>query len=106
MRRDTVSRQVQDHAAPRKLRLDFKDEASMGAFMSTPPPSANLDLIAGLCLEAGRIMEDESVALALTLPTSTGSIAERLERTRQAGEDIVALAAAAQVLLRRNETSL
>ena len=69
------------------------------------PNREHLDLIASLCLEAGRIMEDESPALALRLPGSTTLTAERVERARQAGEDIAALAAAAQVLLRRGETT-
>ena len=69
-----------------------------------PHPTRDcLDVIAGLCLEAGRIMEDGSPDMALTLPESTTKIAERLASARQAGEDITALAAAAQVLLRRSE---
>ena len=73
----------------------------MCAPMPQLPPCPNQDLVAGLCLEAGGIMEDESVALALTLPTSATSIAKRLEAARTAGDDIAALIAAAQVLLRR-----
>ena len=61
----------------------------------------HLHLIAGLCLEAGRIMEDESPALALILPKSTTKIAEHFATIRQAGDDIADLAAAAEVLLRR-----
>ena len=60
-------------------------------------------LISDLILEAGRIMEDDSPALALTLQESVVSIAERVAMIRQAGEDIAALAAAAQVVLRRGE---
>ena len=70
------------------------------------PPQLNrecLNVIAGLCLEAGRIMENGSPELALTLPESTKRIAQRLTAARQAGEDIAALAAAAQVLLRRRK---
>ena len=37
-------------------------------------------LIQSLCLEAGRIMEDESPVLAMELPWSGDSIAARLER--------------------------
>ena len=48
-------------------------------------------------------MEDESVALALTLLTSLKSLAERLATILQAAEDIAALAAAAKVILRRGE---
>ena len=88
-----------------KLRLDFADEVSMCPHMPPPDPNReHLDLMASLCLEAGRIMEDESPALALTLPESTTEIAVQLATARQAGEDIAALAAAAQVLLRRAET--
>ena len=71
--------------------------------MSSNPPHEQLELISGLCLEAGRIMEDESPALALTLPVATQEVARRVANARQAGEDIAALAAAAQVLLRRGE---
>ena len=60
-----------------------------------------LELISGLCLEAGRIMENESPALALTLPMEAKQIADRLAAVHQAGEDIVSLAIAAEVLLRR-----
>lgn len=72
--------------------------------MQPDPLHPHHELIASLCLEAGRIMEDESPALALTLPASTKDIARRVANARQAGEDIAALAAAAQVLLRRGET--
>ena len=68
-----------------------------------PQPSEYVigDLIAGLCLEAGRIMANESPELALTLPASQRAIAARLAEVRQAGSDIVALVDAAEVLLRR-----
>ena len=78
----------------------------MSGGMPTTPTNEQLELIAGLCLEAGRIMEDESPALALALPFSTREVARRLANARQAGEDIAALAAAAQVLLRRGEPGL
>lgn len=71
--------------------------------MPSDPPHEPLDLVAGLCLEAGRIMEDQSPSLALSLPASTKEVARRLGNAWQAGEDIAALAAAAQVLLRRGE---
>ena len=71
--------------------------------MQSDPPQPHHELIASLCLEAGRIMEDDSPALALTLQESVVSIAERVAMIRQAGEDIAALAAAAQVVLRRGE---
>ena len=59
------------------------------------------DVISGLCLEAGRIMENESPALALTLPQGSSEIAHRISAVRQAGDDIASLATAAEVLLRR-----
>lgn len=62
-------------------------------------------LIQLFCLEAGRIMEDESVYLALALPGAPLEVKARLAATKQAGEDIAALAAAAGVLWRRAEMS-
>lgn len=59
------------------------------------------DLIAQLCLKAGRIMEDQSPNLALVLPETTEGIALRIAAVRRAGEDIAALAAAAEVIARR-----
>lgn len=58
-------------------------------------------LTAALLLEAGRIMEDVSPVLALPLPLESGLILERLNSTRQTGDDIAQLVAAAQVLQRR-----
>jgi hypothetical protein len=68
-----------------------------------PPhaPPEYLDLITQLCLEAGRIMEDTSVELALVLPKNRDDRADRLERVHRAAVDIAALAAAAQALHRR-----
>lgn len=59
------------------------------------------DLITHLGLEAGRIMEDRSVELALKLPDKKDVQSERLDRAHRAGRDIVALVAAAQALQRR-----
>ena len=58
-------------------------------------------LTSELLLEAGRIMEDVSPDLALSLPLESGPILERVTSARQAGEDIAQLVAAAQVLQRR-----
>jgi hypothetical protein len=88
----------------RKLRLDFAPVASICAVMPLHPPPGHLDLIARLCLEAGRIMEDTSVELALVLPTNRDDRADRLERVHRAGFDIAALAAAAQALHRHCST--
>ena len=77
----------------------------MCADMQIDPLHQNCELIASLCLEAGRIMEDDSVDLALTLPGAPSEVEARLAATRQAGEDIATLAAAAQVLWRRADRS-
>jgi hypothetical protein len=63
------------------------------------------DLISGLCLEAGRIMEDESPALAMQLQDNAEVIRALVESARSAGQDVVALASAAEVLLRRSPAS-
>jgi hypothetical protein len=59
------------------------------------------ELVQRLWLEAGRIMEDESPALAMALPIDRARLAATLARARQAGEDIAALAATAEVIARR-----
>jgi hypothetical protein len=59
------------------------------------------DLVQRLCLEAGRIMEDESPALAMSLATDGHRLAAKLARARRAGEDIAALITAAEVIVRR-----
>ena len=69
--------------------------------MPDEPTHELLELISGLCLEAGRIMENESPALALTLPPGSTDIGHRLAAVPQAGDDIPSLATAADVLLRR-----
>ena len=58
-------------------------------------------LTSELLLEAGRIMEDVSPGPALRLPIESASIFDRLTCARLAGEDIVQLLSAAQVLQRR-----
>lgn len=84
-----------------KLRLDFFAIRRMVRDMPTEPDFSTHDLVAYLCMEAGRIMEDTSVELALTLPEEQQQRTDRLDRLHQAGSDIVALAAAAQALHRR-----
>lgn len=69
--------------------------------MPTETEFAASDLITHLYLEAGRIMEDASVELALTLPGGQRQRADRIDRLQQAGTDMVALATAAQALHRR-----
>lgn len=68
---------------------------------NTEPIDRSAQLISGLCLEAGRIMEDASPELAFRLPTETRAIHDWLDRARSAGEDIAKLIAAAEVLHRR-----
>lgn len=65
-----------------------------------PITEPNRDLIQGLLLEAGRIMEDLSPDLALVLPASITAVRARVDRVHQAGEDILALASAMRRLLR------
>ena len=64
------------------------------------PPDLR-ELIAQLCLEAGRIMEDTSTDLAMALSTEPAAISGRLQEFRDAALDILALTAAAQALHRR-----
>lgn len=59
------------------------------------------DIIQHLCHEAGRLMEDTSVELALRMPADRDDRRARLQRVRQAADDIAALSAAAEVLHRR-----
>ena len=65
------------------------------------PPEAP-QLIAALCLEAGRIMEDASSDLALSPPGDERAIGSHLLNARAAAEDILAMLAAAQALHRRS----
>ena len=67
-----------------------------------PPPDVR-ELIAHLCLEAGRIMEDISFELALALPADDGAVSTQLRTVHEAAGDIQALIAAAQVLQRRRD---
>ncbi|MBC2664300.1 hypothetical protein H7F51_02075 [Novosphingobium flavum] len=59
------------------------------------------DLIQGLLLEAGRLMEDESVPLALAFPGESAPIAARIARLHQVATDLLTLATAAQTLASR-----
>jgi len=59
------------------------------------------ELIASLYLEAGRIMEDASPELALRIPTEGKLLNKRLHDARLAGEDVLKLISAAEVLSRR-----
>lgn len=72
--------------------------------MPIEPDISAQGLVFHLCLEAGRIMEDTSVELALTLPEGQVERIDRLDRLHRAGSDIVSLTAAAQALHRRYYT--
>jgi hypothetical protein len=58
-------------------------------------------LVVELCLAAGLILEDASVACAQVLPKRGPGRRARVQSLRQAGEDIAALLSAAEVLNRR-----
>lgn len=73
-----------------------------GAVMpGEPPPDHSLDLIQDLFLEAGRIMEDTSADLALTLPPDLTEITARVDQLHQAATAILALAEAVHALVRQ-----
>lgn len=69
------------------------------------PALSNRELIGRICLEAGRIMEDTSAELALSLPTGAVGVERRLDTLRQASLDIAAYSAAADALHRRADHS-
>ena len=71
------------------------------AMAETDPTLTHHDLISWLCLEAGRMMEDISGELAMSLATGTVAVELRLDLLRQASADIVAYSAAADALHRR-----
>ena len=58
------------------------------------------ELIQSLCLEAGRIMEDASADLALSLPKRSSQVAAHVDQLYRAAEDILALASAARSMCR------
>lgn len=59
-------------------------------------------LIAALLLEAGCVMEDESVSLVSALPTEVASVEARIALLAQVAADLAALANAASVILRKS----
>ncbi len=59
------------------------------------------EVLALISVAIGTIMEDEVDAAIMILPAAAGERAVRFSALRQAGRDIVALADAAEVLLRR-----
>ena len=58
------------------------------------------EIIQSLCLESGRIMENASAELALTLPRDISTAATSVQRLVDAAGEIQTFAAAAQLLLR------
>jgi hypothetical protein len=66
---------------------------------------ATRELIAGLCVRAGALMEDRSAELVSALPPDAVVIEQRITFIEQAGQDLMALAAAARVLHRLSEVS-
>lgn len=58
------------------------------------------ELIQRMLLEAGRLMEDESPELPLIVPREPRLIVPRVDRLHRIATDILALASAAQVLVR------
>jgi hypothetical protein len=63
------------------------------------------ELIQGLLLEAGRLMEFESADLALTLPQNPSLVRARVEHLSQTASDILALADAVGALVRSLNTA-
>jgi hypothetical protein len=70
--------------------------------MEDEQPSADWrTIIALLCLEAGRTMENSAQELAMCLPAESAAIETRLRIARGATDNIQSLLAAARVLHRR-----
>lgn len=59
------------------------------------------ETLALLSVAIGSIMEDEADAAVMALPTDKNAVQARFSALAAAGRDIVTLAAAAEVLLRR-----
>ena len=57
-------------------------------------------LITGLLLEAGQLMEDTSPELAMSLPYHVAGVAARIAILEAAASDLLALATAGRALLR------
>lgn len=89
------------HSSDRqKLVLDFVARPHMCVAMAEPSDSGVTQVIELLLLEAGRIMEDASVDLALALPVEPQLLHNRIANLAAAAAEISSLAAAAQTLLR------
>lgn len=70
-----------------------------------PDPEINRELIQLLCLEAGRIMEDASADLALSLPEQPELVTKRVAELNHAATQIAAVANAASALIRGHFTA-
>lgn len=92
------------HPAPEEAPQNWyrlRGRTEHGATMSSNTNTVNTrDLIEGLCLEAGRIMEELSADLAIPLPDQPSVVDTRLEQLLRAATTIMALAQAAQTLAR------
>ena len=62
-------------------------------------------IIEHLCLAAGQLMEDNSIAAALSMPTASEERQLRVQQLQVAGRDIHFLVGAAEVMLRRGMSS-
>jgi hypothetical protein len=62
--------------------------------------SATIELIQLLCTEAGMIMEDASCDAVSTLPAAPDERGKHIAQLHQAGRDVAALLAAAEVVER------
>ena len=59
-------------------------------------------IIEQLCLTAGQLMEDSSVAAAMRMPTLPHARRSRIQQLHAAGRDIYLLVAAAEVMFSRS----
>jgi hypothetical protein len=60
------------------------------------------DLVGGLLVQAGTLMEDESVDLVSRLPGDPVALEQRIARLAQVSADLGALAAAAEARCRKS----
>lgn len=60
------------------------------------------ELIGGMLVQAGTLMEDESVDLVRRLPDDHVALEQRIARFAQVSADLAALAAAAETLRRKS----
>jgi hypothetical protein len=60
-------------------------------------------VIGGLLVQAGTLMEDESVDLVSRLPDDRVALQRRIDRLAQVSADLAAFAAAAGALIRKSD---